>query len=124
MIIDKAQRRVSKPSALPFEFAAAMSLDACITQLKKMTITETPSNLAFLRIDADNQRFYLTTRAFESHLLEAQGLLKRVDESQTQVSGEVFGTVRSTLLTALLVGIVGVFLIAIVFSLWALIADL
>lgn len=124
MIGDKTPQRGSSASAAPFEFWAALPLATCISQLKKMTITESPSNIAFLRIDADNQRFYLTSRAFRSHLVEAKGLLKRVDDAHTQVSGEVFGTVRSTLLTALLAAIVPIFFIAILISLWALIAVL
>src|SRR5260221_8161349 len=124
MIGDKTPQRGSSASAAPFEFGAALPLATCISQLKKMKITELLSNLAFLRIDADNQRFYLTSCAFRSHLVEAKGLLKGVDDAHTQVSGEVFGTVRSTLLSALLAAIVPIFFIAILLSPWALIAVL
>src|SRR5260221_9904954 len=124
MIGDKTPQRGSSASAAPFRFGATQPLTTCISQHKKMKIPESPSNIAFHRIDADNQRFYLTSRDFRSHLVEAKGLLKRVDDAHTQVSGEVFGTVRSTLLTALLAAIVPIFFIAILLSPWALIAVL
>ena len=119
-----SQQRSAKTSALPFEFTAALPLETALSQLKKMTIPESPTNIAFFRIDADNQRFYLTSRAFRSHLIEAKGLLKRVDDSHTQVSGDVFGKVRSTLLTALLAGFALVLLIALMINLWYLVAAL
>ena len=114
-----ASRLPLTASALPFEFVAPLSLESCLTRLKKMTITEPPSDIVFFRIDEDTQRFYLTTRVFRSPLIEAQGLLKRIDEGHTNVSGDVFGDVLFTpLLIAFVVGLI--LIIFITFNPWAI----
>src|ERR1043166_1672477 len=91
-----ADRLPFTASALPFEFVAPLPIATCITRLKKMTVTEPPSDIAFFRIDAELQRFYLKTRAFRSPLIEAQGMLRRSGEDETVVSGDVFGDVLFT----------------------------
>ena len=110
-------------SALPFEFVAPMTLNAAIARLKKMTITEPPSDIAFFRIDADVQRFYLKTRAFRSPLIEAQGMLRRTGEEQTEVSGDIFGDVLFTpLVVAFIIGVIVVVLVT--FNFWLLMLGL
>lgn len=114
-----ASRLPLTASALPFEFVAPLPLESCVTRLKKMTITEPPSDIVFFRIDEDTQRFYLTTRVFRSPLIEAQGLLKRTGEEQTTVSGDVFGDVLFTpLLIAFVIGLI--LIIFITFNPWAI----
>jgi hypothetical protein len=107
-----ASRLPVATSALPFEFIAVLPLKDCTIYLKKMTVTNPPSDIAFLMIDADTQRFYLKTRAFQSHLLEVKGLLRRIDGDHTQVSGDIFG---DSLITPLLVAfLIGLFVLVVV----------
>lgn len=110
-------------SALSFEFVAPMTLNAAIARLKMMTITEPQSDIAFFRIDADVQRFYLKTRAFRSPLIEAQGMLRRTGEEQTEVSGDIFGDVLFTpLVVAFIIGVIVVVLVT--FNFWLLMLGL
>ncbi|HLY25179.1 MAG TPA: hypothetical protein VKQ72_02495 [Aggregatilineales bacterium] len=76
---------------LPYSFTATLSVEECMAHLKKFAITEPPSNLAFFRLDADTQRFYLRPRAVPSRLVEVEGLLKRAGEHRADVSGKIFG---------------------------------
>jgi hypothetical protein len=118
-----ADRLPFTASVLPFEFVAPLPLAACITRLKKMTVTEPPSDIAFFRIDADLQRFYLKTRAFRSPLIEAQGMLRRTGDEQTVVSGDVFGDVLFTPL--IIVFVIGLMLLVLItFNIWALLFGL
>lgn len=74
-----------------FEFVSQVPIGKAATLLNKMKISEPPSDVAVLRIDGTTQRFHVKTRALHTHLVEAQGYFKRIDDNRTQITGEAFG---------------------------------
>src|SRR5258708_21087396 len=108
----RSSRLVDMSRELPFSFTATLSVEESIARLNKFAITEPPSSIAFFRLDADTQRFYLRSRAVPSRLVEAEGLLKRAGEHQTAVSGQIFGTfLYLPLLFVALIGIAAAILV-------------
>src|SRR5258707_988747 len=71
-----ADRLPFTATALPFEFVAPLPIATCIARLKKMTVTEPPSDIAFFRIDAELQRFYLQKRAVDCQFQGPERLLQ------------------------------------------------
>ena len=126
---DKAKQNTNATEAprLPFsvtpfnfEFTSPVPIDECVTRLKKLSLTEPPSEVALLRIDADNQRFNIRTRALRSHVVEAKGYLRKIDTQSTGVTGEAYGDSMGIGLVAWTILIVCI-VILVTGSVWAVV---
>ncbi len=103
-----------------FSFTGTLALEDSIECLKKFAITEPPSSIAFFRIDADTQRFYLRSRTVPSRLIEVEGLLKRTGEQATEVDVQVFGNfLYLPLLFVALLGIAAAMILTL--NLWVIV---
>jgi len=104
-------------NTLHFELTCPIALAECVTRLKKLGATQLATDITFVRVDSEIQRFQLKSRAFRVHLLEAPGFVKRIDDNNTQVTGDVFSQSIAALLFALTFVIVGALAIALA-NLW------
>jgi hypothetical protein len=78
-------------SSLAIDFSVPQPIDAVMAAMKTMQVTVTPLEIVFIQVDHGTYRFHLTTRALRSHLVEANGFLKRAGDQQTQLKGQVMG---------------------------------
>jgi hypothetical protein len=93
--------------ALHFNLTCVAGLSDCATRLRKISVTQPSTEIDYILADSEIQRFHLQTRHYRVHLLEADGYLKRIDDNNTQVTGEVVSHSIASVLFAVMFVVIG-----------------
>jgi hypothetical protein len=98
--------------AFPFAFECPVDLITVCERLTRLSNTQPRSNVDTFWISAEKRRFHIASRAFRTHIIEADGYLTAMSANITQVSGEIYGDYSPALaIRVIAMAIIGVFIL-------------